>query len=105
MTVDHYLLSLYLDHGYNAHCYLMCKGNRVQHATNKLFAELDRLKIEVRLPIVMVSRLSESIDLVRDIVGKNPDAKRTMQAATDFHMSMWLEPADSADDQKLMKLH
>lgn len=104
---EHYLLTVCLSSNLHMHAYLMCDGNRrwIEGTLNKMLdlAEKEGFR---PLPLVLSTSLSTEADIVREILSaSSAEAKRHLDTATDFHLTIFTMPADSPDDARLMELH
>jgi hypothetical protein len=99
----HFLLSVALSPHTNLHAYLMSRDKRdTLGAANRLLAEAAKLSNRV-LPMVLATPLAaDGVALVREIIASHSaEAKRLLQEASDFHITIFSTPEDAA----LMQLH
>jgi hypothetical protein len=104
--VEHYLISIAAPGGH-IHSYLMTENkSSAEKVLNRMYAELEKAGIEVRVPIALMTTLSTGVELVRKIIGEGwPEAKQAFETATNYHLTMFMTPAGSPEDEQLMELH
>lgn len=105
--LEHYLVTIALGNFAHMHGYVMCsRTNRdgIERVMNRMFDEAEQRRLDA-LPIVLKTTLSDGVDTVRKIAGRNPEAARMMEEADDFHFTAFATPLGSPDDVTLMALH
>ena len=104
----HYLLSLPIPQiGFTMHCYLMSNDKAdIRVATAKLLEVTEEHVKGPYPPMILVTPLGTSgTKTVRDHVARNPEAKKLLKEAADFHITIWaMAGADPVND-RLMALH
>jgi hypothetical protein len=107
--MNHFLITLAVASDINMHCYLMCKNGDelTAHVADRMLEHAQSKGFNPSLHIVLVTKLSSGVDIVRKILNKIPEAKMSLKASKKFHCIMWFMHSVSAneDDQKLMDLH
>jgi hypothetical protein len=103
----HFLISIATGAGVHMHAYQMCAGkNCLEIAASQMLDSLEKHGLKPLFGIVLATRLSKEVATVRAIASaRNAEIARLIQEATDYHFSAWFEPADSADDVRLMAIH
>ena len=106
MKVEHYLLTMSLSPHVNLHAYVMTKNKRdLTRIANKM-VDMAESSEPLPLPIMLQTKVSTVADLVREIVcSLGDEVKRCIEAATNFHCTIFMLSDDHPDDSRLMKLH
>jgi hypothetical protein len=89
------------------HSYLMTNDKKdIERVVNKMMSALDGMGVRA-LPIVLVTPLTDAVDTVRQILcnSGDPEIKRNLDTATDFHFSIFALNASDPDNARLMELH
>lgn len=95
MSIEHYLLSLNVNPQMHMHCYLMSNDKRnIEEASNKMMDTVESTGFKLPAPIVLITRLSTGVDLVRAILSMSESVRQNLETATDFHVSIWTMPSD-----------
>jgi hypothetical protein len=104
--MNHFLITLPASSEINMHCYIMCKEDYeiTSNAADRMLEYAQAKGFEPSPHIVLVTKLSSGVNIVRKILNKIPEAKISLKASKTFHCIMWFMPAN-ADDRKLMDLH
>ena len=106
--VHHYLLTILIAGNEHLHCFLMSRDRRdTIDAANRMLDEA--AKAGVLHPLsstVLVTPLSADVEAAREIVAsRSAEAKRMLDAATDFHFSIFATCANDPADAQLMAMH
>lgn len=105
MSVDHYLLTVDTNSQYRAHGYIMTDTKDQEKAINLIIDKIEELGL-IAFPIVLQTKLTKGVDIVRDIISKqNPKTKELLEKATVFHFTAWFQMKNCPDDIVLMGLH
>lgn len=118
--LSHYLVTLSfpsVPSMYHMHAYLMSKEDHTERVMNKMMDEteiawanahegLQGEALPLPPPIFLVTPLSTSVDTVREIIGNHyPEAKKAIESAKKFHLTIWGMPPEDPDDERLMAIH
>jgi hypothetical protein len=97
MKMMHYLITVD-----RLHAYLMTNDKEdIKMVADKM---LDFLKDETFIPLILATRLSTAIDMVRKIIiSRHPEAERVMADATNFHCTIFT--VQDPVHEHLMALH
>lgn len=92
------------------HAYVISKGHDfIERAMSRMLDTAEELHCCSPLAnMVMVTELSTSVDLVREILTRRmPEAKnpRKPVAGSDGHLTIWSMPVNDPDCERLMALH
>lgn len=108
--LEHHLITVAGQGGVFVHAYVMCIDFNNTKLSNLLSNIDDQMKergveVDIRFP-AMATRLSKSVDLVRKIVADgNLDAKRAIETATNFHLTIFTMQGNDPINARLMALH
>lgn len=107
-TVKHYLISLPFGALF-MHCYVMSNDrNILEKASAKLLHEVETKLGPVQMPVVLSTGPLKpaTVRYVRRVLTEcYPDAKRRLDEATDFHMTIWGLSRDHPEHDKMLKIH
>ena len=104
--VEHYLLTLQIAANNYMHAYVVTDDKRqIEVVTEMMMEKAEAMKCRP-LPMVLCTRLSTGVDLVRRIVSElDEEAKRLLEKPPDSHVTIFAMEANQADNKRLMELH
>lgn len=106
--VEHFLITIDLcPLPMRLHSYVMTNDKHcLEGVWNKMFDVAEKQGWKIMIPMVLQTTLSTGAEIVREIICKlQPEVKPTMDAATDFHLSMFSLSTETPEDKVLMDLH
>jgi hypothetical protein len=111
--INHYLVTLELLSPVRMHGYVMATDVKYARAVANQMCEIAEANELQPLGIILLTTLSngsttdiDGVALVRRIVCANSlDARQAIEAATDYHCSIFTMAKDHPDDRPLMELH
>ena len=105
----HFLFTFVIDQSTHVHGYIMCTDKRyVEPAIDRAIGQCEQEGIRFLFPMILLTELSTdhaAVELVRRVVCEYPKAKKVLNKAKDFHLSVWAMSTDNPYDSQLMALH
>lgn len=102
--LKHYLITIEVGYAH-IHAYVMTNDSAsINGVVDEMMTLAEKPGVWF-LPIILQTELGDGVDVVRDIIRKDENVKRTMDEAIDFHRSIWAMAKGAPDDEKLMELH
>jgi hypothetical protein len=106
--IEHYLITLDLaPQPAHIHAYVMTNDEAsLDRVINRMIVEAEKNYGPVTLPIFLSTKLGDATEAVRnELCARLEDCAKTMAAATDFHLTMWIMHNDDPWTDELMALH